>query len=1030
MSSAPQRGPFITGLVSFRVEDAPTFHADVFGFNLAVETAPIVRTKRGDVWRRIRQGAPGAGLILSGRVKYLGYPLPNQFKGVTGSVVLKYRETAKATVQIRVLSNTMGVASKTEQDTWDISFTCEVTAMPALTGWNGTQVAVSQTVAYDAAETHEGVTKGMDPDTLQDVDTVRYDLEGLLDTHTDETDRLTALVAAQAATRSGMKVRSAAFQRTDPWGGVVVITLARTTTAEDVVNAGTTQIVDPNKLATGGTVAAINATPAIPTITGQTAVERSTSTKELNDSNSLKTTEYAQRTTAEDRTMPGTWTNTDPLGIDTQGLKTEVYDTSGGVPAAATPPSGTQLVASKTEEVNRDRSQRTTTFEVLNSQQKRTYPKIHTYDDAQNIADEAIRAEFWTVGDTPPALPTPAPTNNVKLIGFDDVPITPTQNMRVWAYGPRNSRDQLVLPNYETVVDPQELEATAIRAVLDGEALSAPIGIVLRTTKTVPVTVSLGVNRELSIYFYGPRNTKQDIEFLQSRATAEPGNVRKQSIVVKVLATATPVTDDTYNPDTTNLAFWSDEVHQVTDAGKYVHVITYKPLAPIDEAQESFKQVADDPVTFLIGDDRRRVIDASATTAAPTVTAVGTGQTMVCVRRLTQKIGRTLYQHDFWYAFRSAGDQLEADKTRTLADVGGLKSESVTADLYTTGAAPSDPGAPSGLKLIDKTDLPTANPSYTLRVYRWGKRTSKDEIEKDGTETHVDPQGLKSWQKKTLVNATPSVDSGYQLVDTTTQPLNDFDTATQIRGELVNTKQRVEHDNTSASYPSIEPPRRVTASVVSHAGTAAALAATLHAANKSSLTFLDVEVEKVNNDLALQKLVETDTYLLYSVSTRAERRTVYAELLGGAVYVKLDRIIQKGTSLYDVLIAPQTRIARTARLALRRKVNGDPLALNLAKQGLVNAAEFLGLPANTVLYVGRDAKTNLAITGGRSADQFDILDYDSLGHFSTVGVIDGWFPTTADLSSKADGDKVTAATFGWTEAVGTAATDLSALTTP
>jgi hypothetical protein len=210
---------------------------------------------------------------------------------------------------------------------------------------------------------------------------------------------------------------------------------------------------------------------------------------------------------------PGTHTDLDPLLIESTAKDTDVYLTAGGVPSAPTAPSAElQLTLTHIEEINPIVSKRIVGFEVLNSQQKRTFPKIQTTDDANNIADDAMRAEFWNVGDTPPALPSDAPANNVKLIDFTDVPITPTQNMRVWLYGPHDSRDKVVLPNYETVADASDLQSTAVRACLDGEAISDPAGYVLRSTKTHPITLSLGVNRTLTVKVYGLRTTAQDIE--------------------------------------------------------------------------------------------------------------------------------------------------------------------------------------------------------------------------------------------------------------------------------------------------------------------------------------------------------------------------------------------------------------------------------------------------------------------------------------------------------------------------------------
>ena len=50
-----------------------------------------------------------------------------------------------------------------------------------------------------------------------------------------------------------------------------------------------------------------------------------------------------------------------------------------------------QLVTSETEELNQIRSVQRTTWGVLNSEEKRTYPKIETTDDAQRLIDRQRR---------------------------------------------------------------------------------------------------------------------------------------------------------------------------------------------------------------------------------------------------------------------------------------------------------------------------------------------------------------------------------------------------------------------------------------------------------------------------------------------------------------------------------------------------------------------------------------------------------------------------------------------------------------
>lgn len=156
--------------------------------------------------------------------------------------------------------------------------------------------------------------------------------------------------------------------------------------------------------------------------------------------------------------------------------------------------------------------------------QDATYPRIKTYDDPINIDDDAVRAEFWNVGDTPPATATDPPANNVKQIGFTDVPWTPQKNMRVFVYGPKSTGDSLVLDNYQTSLDASAIASTAVRAALDGDSIIDPTDqpYVLRRTIIRPITLGLGVNRVLTVKEYGLTTSEDDVTFRESDAVDDP----------------------------------------------------------------------------------------------------------------------------------------------------------------------------------------------------------------------------------------------------------------------------------------------------------------------------------------------------------------------------------------------------------------------------------------------------------------------------------------------------------------------------
>jgi hypothetical protein len=305
----------------------------------------------------------------------------------------------------------------------------------------------------------------------------------------------------------------------------------------DKIEQGESRITtDANALESAARVTAVDGTPSTPS----GLVVRLTTTRDLSDWHTATSVEYGTRDTVDDIEMPGTVTTADPLELDSKAKAAEVYTTLSGAPASpAAPLTELQLVATETEELNRTKSVLRSIYDTLTSEEKRTFPKTSTKDDANNIDDEAMRAEFWNTGDTPPALPTDTPANNVKLLFFVDTPETAGKRLRVWFYGPKNSRDMVVQPHYESTADLSFLENTAIRAALDGESITDPAGLTLRLTKTIPLTFSLGTNRTLTIKIYGLRTTAQDISLPGTHTFIDPSGLRSEGIETQVYLTAT-----------------------------------------------------------------------------------------------------------------------------------------------------------------------------------------------------------------------------------------------------------------------------------------------------------------------------------------------------------------------------------------------------------------------------------------------------------------------------------------------------------
>jgi hypothetical protein len=385
---------------------------------------------------------------------------------------------------------------------------------------------------------HEG------PDSLQSNATVAIDWYGdTANTDDAESDKLDDIIGSYVAPFIGMKLRTASFTRDAIDGGTIIYQCGLTTTGEDVINEASGTTLDPLHLESAATTAAFNATP--PNAQGDGFVKQTETTKEYNDGQTLHTAQHGLLDTKEKREFPGTGDQTDPRGIDTKYRATQDYLSGGSPPQLPTPPPGTKLVGQHTERVNRLVSERVADFATRDSADARGFEREHTKDDPLNIDDDAIRWKVWNEGDTPPAAPDLPPANNVKLVAFDDIRLTPTigavkgQFLRWFLYGARSTGDEHKLPNYSTDTDPFALENHAVRAGLDGEAFVDPgAAFVLRMIGTKPLTLGLGVNRLLTVKVYGVRTTLDDRQMPHRFANADAQKIESDGEYLEVYNTA------------------------------------------------------------------------------------------------------------------------------------------------------------------------------------------------------------------------------------------------------------------------------------------------------------------------------------------------------------------------------------------------------------------------------------------------------------------------------------------------------------
>ncbi len=383
------------------------------------------------------------------------------------------------------------------------------------------------------------------------------------------------------------------------------------------------------------------------------------------------------------------------------------------------------------------------------------FPKLKADTDPSGLESSALTGAIVTTGAILGSPSAPSVPPNLKLAHWLDQPLTnasaSNKSLRLYFWELTTSAEKIERADTFTEVDPNSLDSKAQQAfVASTQKTSADVTISLPTDVELDETEYKQLNDGLwkTIVKYAINNSKNLWERLKKKTTTDTAHIRQEVVVPKVLSSATPVVDDTYNPDTTNLQFFSDEVVPIS-ATQFVHLITYRPLNSLNTTQEGFNETTDDPVSNLKCADKRRLVDSSATTAAPAVTV--SGASVVCVHRLTQQIGKALYQHDFWYDFRSIANQHIADKTWTDIDLSTIptESEAMTAEVWlVSGGAPSSPTL-SGFALRRRRDLEIENPLYRIRVYQWGLATIQQEKEYAGSPYSSSVEDKRQWKQKT-----------------------------------------------------------------------------------------------------------------------------------------------------------------------------------------------------------------------------------------------------------------------------------------
>ncbi len=540
-----------------------------------------------------------------------------------------------------------------------------------------------------------------------------------------------------------------------------------------------------------------------------------------------------------------------------------------------------------------------------------------TVDDPVAFFEGDTRARQVTSSSTPPATPTVTDRFCVRRTTRR---IGKTKYQHDWTYALRDNAAQLEADRTETRTDTSALESTAVTAdvwLVSGGSPSTPTlsGYALRFSDDVEVANPL---YRLRVYRWGLRTTQQDIEYLKSESTAEAGTIAQRETVVRVQTSATP--DATgLNPDSTNLSLYWSQSHRET-SGKWVHAFEFRPLTALEDMTAQYERDEIDPA--FLGDEHTRVLYGATSTPATAPTVSG----QVHTDTIVQRVGKAKYRYVYKFGYRTSVEKLEADRTRTVTDPQGITSSAVTADVWTvSGGAPTAPTL-SGMKLVEYEDLETPNPLYRLRIYRWGKRTSKDQIEQEGSFYEFDQFRNISYRIRT--------------VETTADSL-------------------------------------------------ATIAATLRTTYKNDITFDSGRVERLNDGQIIKTLDFIDAYEIFDAVATGGYHQVPCIFNGASVKVWVSDVVQSAGQWW-VCVEPVTLWYAEMTFSLRKRRGTSTIPLEMSLFGTRNASAFLGIPAGYAGYIGARPRTNRSVAAPHVMDAVFDFRFSSHGIFEPGQIPRGW----------------------------------------
>lgn len=436
----------------------------------------------------------------------------------------------------------------------------------------------------------------------------------------------------------------------------------------------------------------------------------------------------------------------------------------------------------------------TVTFTAPATNDQETYAGMTKKYDANGLMNGATqRIDCETITDTDAAevtkmvalLATSTPMTNLKILTLscskedDD-----SEGLVVtieWAL--QDSKDNVETPKNTVTTDPWDLESAKTFAIVYNigtppSTPALPSGLKLRPY----VDQKLNDQKAVRIFTWAKRDTKDDRELPERVTSIDPSGLESQAS--DALLDGTPATPSGFvaRAETTTYTT-TDHTVGIVKAG----------LRSTEEDQTfpgTF--VATDPSDLETKARQTLIFDNTGSTPGATVP---TG-TVLRETTITKETGdSTTHKSKVVYEFgkRTTQEDVEFPGTFSEVDPFDLTNNGKQTIVFNTGSSPPAATVPTHTKEIGHAifQLTSAGTGHSYIVYKFEPQSSIDKIEQNESFTAVDPSGLESRAKVTLVDATPTAPSGFVNRLTTTQDLSDWHSKTEVQAGLRSTAEDI-----------------------------------------------------------------------------------------------------------------------------------------------------------------------------------------------------------------------------------------------